>query len=60
MTQHSDAGTVADMVAKVRDLLPMIAENALVAEKQRKPVDAVIDKLKQTKSNSEFFDSMNT
>jgi alkylation response protein AidB-like acyl-CoA dehydrogenase len=36
------------MVAKVRDLLPMIAENALVAEKQRKPVDAVIDKLKQT------------
>ncbi len=43
-----DSQAVTNMVQAVRDLTPFIADNALEAERQRKPVDAVIDKLKAT------------
>lgn len=44
----TDSNAVAEMVAAVRELKPLIAENAREAERQRKPVDEVIEKLAAT------------
>jgi alkylation response protein AidB-like acyl-CoA dehydrogenase len=39
--------TGPELVARARALTPLLAENALQAEKQRKPVDAVIKALEE-------------
>jgi len=39
--------TGPELVARTRALTPVLAENALQAEKQRKPVDAVIKALEE-------------
>lgn len=48
MTQSSDAKTVEEMVEAVRALRPFIEENAREAERLRKPVDEVIERLAAT------------
>jgi len=48
MTQQSHLPAVAEMLAAVQTLKPLIAENAAAAEAQRKPVDAVISALAET------------
>ena len=39
--------TGPELAARARALIPMLAENAAQAEKQRKPVDAVITALEE-------------
>ena len=39
--------TGPELAARARALIPMLAENAAQAEKQRKPVDAVISALEE-------------
>ena len=43
----SAPATGPELVARARALIPMLAENAAEAEKQRKPVDAVIHALEE-------------
>ena len=48
MAEKSNAGPHQDLVDRIRALEPLIAKNAEQAELNRKPVDEVIDALKET------------
>jgi 3-hydroxy-9,10-secoandrosta-1,3,5(10)-triene-9,17-dione monooxygenase len=48
MAEKTNAGPHQDLVDRIRALGPLIAKNAEQAERNRKPVDEVIDALKET------------
>jgi len=48
MREHMRDATATELVARIRDLLPMIRNEAAHAERIRKPVDAVMRALEET------------